>query len=41
MERHGGRIALESTENVGTLVRVELPLTSERKLGLPARELAA
>ena len=41
VERHGGRIALESTENVGTLVRVELPLTSERKLGLPARELAA
>jgi signal transduction histidine kinase len=41
VERHGGRIALESAENVGTLVRVELPLTSERKLGLRARELAA
>jgi signal transduction histidine kinase len=41
VERHGGRIALESTENVGTLVRVELPLTSERKLVRPARELAA
>jgi signal transduction histidine kinase len=41
VESHGGQIALESTEDVGTLVRVELPLTSKRKLGLPARELAA
>jgi signal transduction histidine kinase len=41
VEHHGGRIELESTENVGTVVRVELPLTSERSLDLPARELAA
>ncbi|HEX3267882.1 MAG TPA: ATP-binding protein [Gaiellaceae bacterium] len=41
VEHHGGRIELESTENVGTIVRVELPLTSERSLDLPARELAA
>src|SRR5437867_11603114 len=41
VEHHGGRIELDSTENVGTLVRVELPLGSERKLDLPPRELAA
>jgi signal transduction histidine kinase len=41
VERHGGRIELESAENVGTTVRVELPLTSGQDLGVRARELAA
>jgi signal transduction histidine kinase len=41
VERHGGRIELESTENVGTVVRVELPITSERTLGARTPELAA
>jgi signal transduction histidine kinase len=40
VERHGGRIELESSEGVGTTVRVRLPLSSE-KLALAARELAA
>jgi signal transduction histidine kinase len=41
VERHGGRIELESTENVGTIVRVELPITSDQNLDARARELAA
>jgi signal transduction histidine kinase len=41
VERHGGRIELESTENAGTTVRVELPMSSERKLDVAERELAA
>ncbi|MDQ2981086.1 MAG: HAMP domain-containing histidine kinase [Actinomycetota bacterium] len=41
VERHGGQIVLESTEDVGTTVRVQLPIRSERKLDLTARELAA
>ena len=41
VERHGGRIRLESTESAGTTVRVELPLSSDRKLDLTERELAA
>ena len=40
VERHGGQIELESSEGVGTSVRVRLPLSSE-KLVLAARELAA
>jgi signal transduction histidine kinase len=40
VERHGGRIQLESTVEVGTTVRVELPL-SLAESGRPARELAA
>lgn len=41
VEHHGGRIELESTENIGTVVRVELPISSKRKLQLDAHELAA
>jgi two-component system phosphate regulon sensor histidine kinase PhoR len=40
IERHGGRIELESSEGVGTTVRVRLPLSSE-KLLRAARALAA
>jgi signal transduction histidine kinase len=40
VERHGGRIELESSEGVGTTVRIRLPLSSE-KLVPAARELAA
>ena len=40
VEHHGGRIELESAEDVGTTVRVQLPL-SKRELGAPAHELAA
>jgi signal transduction histidine kinase len=40
VERHGGRIRLESTVDIGTTVRVELPLSlSER--GRSPQELAA
>jgi signal transduction histidine kinase len=39
VERHGGRIELESSEGVGTTVRVCLPLS--QKLALAASELAA
>jgi signal transduction histidine kinase len=39
VDRHGGRIELESTEGVGTTVRVCLPLS--QKLAPPASELAA
>jgi signal transduction histidine kinase len=41
VDRHGGRIELESTENVGTVVRVELPITSGRDVGMRTPELAA
>ncbi len=40
VERHGGRIRLESTVDVGTTVRVELPLSLSES-GLPTQELAA
>ena len=40
VEHHGGRIELESAEDVGTTVRVQLPL-SKRELGAPVHELAA
>jgi len=40
VERHGGRITLESTGDAGTTVRVELPL-SQRKLARSPQELAA
>jgi signal transduction histidine kinase len=39
VERHGGRIELESSEGVGTTVRVCLPLS--QKLALAASDLAA
>jgi signal transduction histidine kinase len=39
VERHGGRIELESAENAGTTVRVELPLPAGSQLA--PRELAA
>jgi len=41
VERHGGRIQVESTENVGTTVRAELPLQADRELRAASRELAA
>ena len=40
VERHGGRIALESTVDAGTTVRVELPL-SQRSIRRSPQELAA
>jgi len=40
VDRHGGRIELESSEGAGTTVRVRLPLSSE-KLVLTTSELAA
>jgi signal transduction histidine kinase len=40
VERHGGRIELESSEGVGTTVRVILPLSTQ-KLAVAASELAA
>ena len=40
VERHGGRIRLESAVDVGTTVRVELPL-SLSELGRSPQEIAA
>ena len=41
VDRHGGRIEVESAENVGTTVRVRLPLESRQNLDLKTPELAA
>jgi signal transduction histidine kinase len=41
VERHGGSISLESAENEGTRVRVELPVDASSDVDLRARELAA
>ncbi len=41
VERHGGLIEVESTQNVGTTVRVRLPLESRHELGVRTPELAA
>jgi len=41
VERHRGRIALESVESAGTTVRVELPLGVEQDLDVATRALVA
>jgi signal transduction histidine kinase len=41
VERHNGRISLESEVDVGTTVRVEIPLRASREAKLPEHELAA
>jgi signal transduction histidine kinase len=41
VERHGGLIEVESIEDVGTTVRVRLPLESRQSLSAKAPELAA
>jgi signal transduction histidine kinase len=41
VERHGGEITVESVENEGTTVRVELPLEASAGADVPARELVA
>ncbi len=41
IERHQGRISIESAENEGTTVRVEIPVGSPRKAELATREIAA
>jgi signal transduction histidine kinase len=40
-EHHDGRISVESEEDVGTTVRVELPLSTAHDAVAPAREFAA
>ena len=41
VERHGGKIAIESVERKGTTVRVDLPLEAANDAVVPAEELAA
>jgi signal transduction histidine kinase len=41
VERHEGRISVESAENQGTTVRVEIPIHSVRRVEEPSREIAA
>lgn len=41
VERHGGLIEVDSAENVGTTVRVRLPLESRQDLDVTVPELAA
>jgi signal transduction histidine kinase len=41
VERHQGRISIESAENEGTTVRVEIPVGSPQKAELATREIAA
>jgi signal transduction histidine kinase len=41
VDRHGGTIAVDSAENEGTTVRVELPLEAASDAGIEAGELAA
>jgi len=41
VEGHGGRISVASEENVGTSVRVELPLATAHDAAAPTREFAA
>jgi signal transduction histidine kinase len=41
IERHGGRISVESEEDLGTTVRVELPLSTAHGAAARTREFAA
>ena len=41
VERHGGKIAIESVERKGTTVRVDLPLEAASDADVPAEEFAA
>jgi signal transduction histidine kinase len=41
VERHGGRISLESAEDKGTTVRVELPIHTRDAEGISAAKIAA
>jgi signal transduction histidine kinase len=41
VDRHGGRITLESSEDVGTTVRVEIPAEAPSRADFASREFAA